>query len=124
MGYKILLVDDEPSIVFVLSERLKFNGYDVITAENGEDGLNKAKSEKPDLILLDVMMPNMNGYQVCRLLKFDNEYKHIPIIMLTARSQDADRKTAQDTGANAYLTKPVDSKELIETIQKFLPKNN
>jgi len=120
MPKKILLVDDEESLVMLLSERLKFNGYDVITASDGQEGLDKAKKEKPDLILLDVMMPKMNGYQVSRLLKFDQRFKHIPIIMLTARTQAIDMKTGKETGADAYITKPFESENLIAEIKKFL----
>jgi len=120
MPKKILLVDDEESLVMLLSERLKFNGYDVITASDGQEGLDKAKKEKPDLILLDVMMPKMNGYQVSRLLKFDQRFKHIPSIMLTARTQAIDMKTGKETGADAYITKPFESENLIAEIKKFL----
>ena len=120
MPKKILLVDDEESLVMLLTERLKFNGYDVITAADGQEGLDKAKKEKPDLILLDVMMPKMNGYQVSRLLKFDQRFKHIPIIMLTARTQAIDMKTGKETGADAYITKPFESENLIAEIKKFL----
>ena len=120
MPKKILLVDDEESLVMLLTERLKFNGYDVITAADGQEGLDKAKKEKPDLILLDVMMQKMNGYQVSRLLKFDQRFKHIPIIMLTARTQAIDMKTGKETGADAYITKPFESENLIAEIKKFL----
>jgi DNA-binding response OmpR family regulator len=120
MPKKILLVDDEESLVQLLSERLKFNGYEVITASDGQEGFEKAKKEKPDLILLDVMMPHMDGYQVCRLLKFDQRYKDIPIIMLTARTQEIDKKTGKETGADAYITKPFESQDLLKEIKKLL----
>ncbi len=120
MSKKILLVDDEESLVVLLGERLKFNGYEVITASDGQEGLDKAKKEKPDLILLDVMMPKMNGYQVCRLLKFDQRFKHIPIIMLTARTQAIDMKTGKETGADAYITKPFESDVLLNEMKKLL----
>jgi DNA-binding response OmpR family regulator len=120
MPKKILIVDDEPDAVLMLTMRLEANGYAVISAADGEKGLEKARSEKPDLILLDVMMPKIDGYQVCRLLKFDKNFRHIPIIMITARTQDEDKKVARDTGADAYITKPYEAKELLATIKNLL----
>ena len=117
---KILVVDDERDLVETLVFRLEALGYAVLTAYNGQEGLDKARTEKPDLILLDVMMPVMDGYQVCRMLKFDEEFKSIPIIMLTARGQDKDKKTGSDVGADDYVTKPFDSADLTARIKKFL----
>ena len=117
---KILVVDDERDLVETLVFRLEALGYEVLTAYNGQEGLDKARTEKPDLILLDVMMPVMDGYQVCRMLKFDEEFKSIPIIMLTARGQDKDKKTGSDVGADDYVTKPFDSADLTARIKKFL----
>lgn len=117
---RILVVDDEPDTVKTLSFRLKSSGYEVIAAVDGLEALNKARKEKPDLIILDLMLPKMDGYHVCRLLKFDEEYSHIPILMLTARTLEIDLLTGLKTGADEYLTKPYDSKKLLQTIQDML----
>lgn len=122
MPKKILIVDDEADLVETLTYRLKAAGFDVASACDGVDGLGKARREKPDLILLDVMMPKMDGYQVCRLLKFSNDTKYIPIIILTARSQDQDKLTGQDVGADLYITKPFEGAELVKKIQELLAK--
>jgi len=82
--------------------------------------LNLAKSINPDLVILDVMMPKINGYKICRLLKFDAKFKNIPIIMITARSQDEDKMIGEETGANEYITKPFEFSEVLEKINKYL----
>ena len=117
---KILIVDDEKDIVETLFFMLKAKGFDCICAYDGEEGLNLAKSQKPDLVILDVMMPKINGYKICRLLKFDNKYKDIPIIMVTARSQDEDKIIGEETGADEYVTKPFEFSEILEKINKYL----
>ena len=117
---KILIVDDEKDIVETLSFMLKAKGFDCITALDGEEGLHKAKNEAPDLIILDVMMPKINGYKICRLLKFDNKFKNIPIIMVTARSQDEDKLIGEETGADEYITKPFEFSDVLEKINKYL----
>lgn len=120
MSKKILVVDDEKDITETLSFMLKAAGYDVITASDGEEGLKFAKEENPDLIILDVMMPKINGYKIARLLKYDNKYKHIPIIMVTARGQDSDKLIGEETGANEYITKPFEFEEVLTNVQKYL----
>ncbi len=119
MSKRILIVDDEEDLVFILKARLEMEGYEILTAYDGQEGLTKAQEEKPNLILLDVMMPKMNGYQVCRLLKFDEEYRHIPIIMLTARGQDQDVATGKEVGADEYITKPFENDFLIAKINEL-----
>lgn len=119
---KILIVDDEPHTVQTVKDRLEFGGYEVITAKDGEEGLSKARKEAPNLILLDLMLPKMNGYEVCQLLKFDQKYKHIPIIMLTARTQEADKATGKETGADEYVTKPFEFNDLVSKIKTYLEK--
>ena len=104
---KILIVDDEQDIVESLKFVLEVSGYVCYTAFNGEDGLRLAKEIMPDLIILDVMMPKINGYKISRLLKYDNKYKDIPILMVTARSQEEDKIIGEETGADEYITKPV-----------------
>ncbi len=91
MGKKVLVVEDESDLVAALEVRLKAEGYDVITALDGEEGLRKAREESPDLIILDIMLPKMDGFKVSRLLKFDERYEHVPIIMLTAKVEKEDK---------------------------------
>ncbi len=117
---KILVADDEQDIVETLEFILENEGYECLLAYDGEDALNKAKNEKPDLILLDVMMPKINGYKICRLLKFDKKYENIPIIMLTARSQQEDKEIGEETGADEYVTKPFSIDNLLELVKKYL----
>ena len=98
----VLIADDEVDIVETLAFMLESYNLNVLTANDGEQALSIAKEKHPDLILLDVMMPKINGYKVCRLLKFDKQYNDIPILMLTARSQDEDRAIGEETGVNEY----------------------
>jgi len=113
---KILLIEDEPEFRMALRMRLESNGYDIIEAEDGAIGLDAARHQNPDLIILDVMLPKMDGFKVARLLKFDAKYKNIPLMMLTVMSQESDRKMGQAVGADAYLTKPYQPQELLDTI--------
>ena len=117
---KILLVDDEQDIVETLKFVLEAEGYTCFCAYNGEDGLKLAKEIIPDLMVLDVMMPKINGFKISRLLKYDAKYKNIPIIMLTARSQDSDKKIGEETGADVYITKPFDLDDVVSTVAKLL----
>ena len=119
-GKKILLVEDEPEFRLALRTRLEANGYDIIEAEDGATGLNTARHQNPDLIILDVMLPKMDGFKVARLLKFDVKYKNIPLMMLTVMSQASDRKMGQAVGADAYLTKPCQPQELLDTISTLV----
>ena len=112
----ILIVDDSPTERHVLSELLTQNGYQVITAENGEEGVEKAKSEQPDLILMDVVMPGLNGYQATRTLTRDETTKHIPIIVCTSKGQETDRIWGLRQGALDYIVKPVDADDLLSKI--------
>ena len=117
---KILIVDDEADIIEILQFVLEANGYECITAFDGEMGLTLAKESKPDLIILDVMMPKMNGYKICRLLKYDKMYKDIPIFMVTVRSQEEDKIIGEETGADEYITKPFQIDEVVEKVKKYL----
>ena len=119
---KILLVDDEEDIIATVSLRLEANGYEVATAVDGQDALDKARSLKPDLIILDLMLPKIDGYKICRMLKFDEKYKKTPIILFTARSQEEDMKMGEDVGANAYITKPFEAQVLLDKIKELLIK--
>ena len=113
---KILVVDDSPTARHVLVELLTKNGYKVITAENGEEGIEKAKAELPDLVLMDVVMPGLNGYQATRTLTRDEATKHIPVIVCTSKSQETDKIWGLRQGAQDYLVKPVNSEELLSKI--------
>jgi two-component system, OmpR family, alkaline phosphatase synthesis response regulator PhoP len=124
MAKKILLVDDEPHIIMMLENRMKHAGYDVITASDGQEALTKAKKEKPDLIILDLMLPKLDGYKVCRMLKFDEKYKNIPIIMLSARAQEADKKMGETVGADGYVTKPFEPQVLLGKVKDLLSGKN
>ena len=117
---KVLIVDDEQDIVESLKFVLESEGYECYSAFNGEDGLKSAKELMPDLIILDIMMPKMNGYKISRLLKFDSKYKNIPIIMLTARSQEEDKLIGEETGADEYITKPFDLDYVVEKVKGHL----
>ncbi len=117
---KILIVDDEQDIVESLKFVLESANFTCYCAYNGEDGLRLAKELVPDLIILDVMMPKMNGYKICRLLKYDAKYKNIPILMVTARSQEEDKLIGEETGADEYITKPFDLDEVVRIAEKYL----
>jgi two-component system alkaline phosphatase synthesis response regulator PhoP len=119
---KILVVDDEVDLVRTIQFSLEAEGYKVLVSYNGEDALNQSRKENPDLILLDLMLPKLDGYKVCRLLKFDEQYKHIPILMLTAKTQQKDRLLGMETGADEYITKPFDIEELMEKVKAYLNK--
>jgi two-component system alkaline phosphatase synthesis response regulator PhoP len=117
---RVLVVDDEPDLVRILEFGLKAAGYVVETASDGQEGLKKAREQKPDIILLDLMLPKLDGYKVCRLLKFDERYKHIPIMILSARTQEGDQNLAHEMGANRFLTKPYEFSEILQHIQALL----
>ncbi len=119
---KILVVDDEVDLVETIRFPLEMEGYDVLVSYNGEDALNQARKENPDLIILDLMLPKLDGYKVCRLLKFDERYKHIPILMLTAKTQEKDKILGKETGADEYITKPFEMDDLMEKVKAYLNK--
>lgn len=117
---KILLVEDEKDLVETVTLRLEATGYEVISAYDGFVGLEKAKKEKPDLIILDLMLPKMDGYKICGLLKADTRYNKIPVIMFTARAQEQDKNMGREVGADAYITKPFEPGALLEKIRQLL----
>ncbi len=117
---KILIVDDSPTETHVLSTILESNGYQIVTAESGEAGVEVAKQELPDLVLMDVVMPGLNGFQATRQLKREPTTAHIPVIIVTTKDQETDKIWGMRQGAKDYLTKPVDEKNLINTIQAIL----
>lgn len=119
---KILVVDDEPDVASLLTLLLKSQGYDVVSAADGQEALEKARSGKPDLILLDIMLPKLDGYKVARMLKFDENFRHIPIIMLTAKIQEKDKQTGLEMGADAYVSKPFNTPQLLDLVKDTLVK--
>ena len=117
---KILIVDDEQDIVESLKFVLESADFTCYCAFNGEDGLRLAKEIIPDLIILDVMMPKINGYKISRLLKYDAKYKNIPILMVTARTQEEDKLIGEETGADEYITKPFELDEVVKKVEEYL----
>lgn len=113
---KIMVVDDSPTERFFLEGLLSKQGYLVVTAENGEEAITKAKQEKPDLILMDVVMPGLNGFQATRAISKDDETKHIPVIMCTTKGQETDKVWGMRQGAKDYIVKPVNQDELLKKI--------
>ncbi len=119
MARKILTCDDEKHIVRLIQVNLERQGYEVITAYNGAECLEKVQEDRPDLIVLDVMMPEMTGFEVLEALKKDPETENIPVIMLTARAQDSDVLRGWQSGVECYLTKPFNPMELIAFVKRI-----
>jgi two-component system cell cycle response regulator len=117
---RILVVDDNPDNIEIMATRLRFRGYDVVEAVHGEEALAKVRDEKPDLILLDVMLPDIDGYEISRRLKGDESLPYIPIILVTARDSTEDKVTGLDAGADDYLTKPINFPELEARVRSML----
>jgi two-component system, OmpR family, alkaline phosphatase synthesis response regulator PhoP len=117
---KILVVDDEIYIVHILDFSLGMEGYEVLTALDGEQALEKARAEKPDLIVLDIMMPKLDGYETCKRLKADDATKQIPVILLSAKGRNVDQKVGFEVGADDYITKPFSPRKLVERINAVL----
>jgi twitching motility two-component system response regulator PilH len=117
---RVLIVDDSPTETYKMSSILSKNGFEVLTAENGEDGVTVAKRELPDVVLMDIVMPGLNGFQATRQLSREPATSHIPVIIVTTKDQETDRVWGQRQGARGYLTKPVDGKLLVQTIQDVL----
>jgi twitching motility two-component system response regulator PilH len=113
---KILIVDDSPTERYFLTDILVKNGFSVSTAENGEDALTKIKADKPQLILMDVVMPGQNGFQITRAISRDPEMQDVPVIICTSKNQETDRIWGLRQGARDYLVKPIDPQELLAKI--------
>jgi two-component system alkaline phosphatase synthesis response regulator PhoP len=120
---KILVADDEVYIVHILDFSLRMEGYEVVTALDGEQALEKAKTERPDLIVLDIMMPKLDGYEACRRLRADPETRDIQIVLLSAKGRKIDQKMGLDAGADDYITKPFSPRKLVEKIGGMLQPN-
>ena len=117
---RILLVEDERDLVETMIFQLEAAGYEVIVAYDGLDGLEKAKRENIDLMILDLMLPKMDGYKVCALLKKDSRYSKIPIMLFSARAQDSDIKMGEEVNADAYVVKPFEAKALLAKIKELI----
>ena len=116
----ILVIDDEPDLLELVEFNLKKDGYEVIVAKNGQSGLEIAQKHVPDLIILDLMMPGLDGLEVCRQLRSDSRTRQIPMIMLTAKSAEADRIVGLELGADDYVTKPFSPRELVARVRALL----
>ncbi|MCD4783185.1 MAG: response regulator [Candidatus Eremiobacteraeota bacterium] len=115
-----MIVDDEAHIVELVRVCLEDSNYDIIEAYDGQEAVNKAQEDHPDLILLDIMLPNMDGYEVCKILKDSDETKEIPIVMLTAKGQEVDKVKGFQAGADAYMTKPFSPLRLLTELEEKL----
>jgi CheY-like chemotaxis protein len=120
MGKVILIVEDDPKNLTLTKDLLTISGYDTIEATDGQQGVEVARAKKPDLILMDLMMPKMDGYAAANVLKTDAATKNIPIIMLTAVNYELNKKLATKVGADGYVTKPFTRQELVDAITPFL----
>jgi DNA-binding response OmpR family regulator len=117
---RILICDDDPAILRVLQVNLEVEGYEALLAHHGEEALEVAQREKPDLIILDIMMPRLDGYQTCERLKASDDTKQIPVVFLSAKAQASDIEKGKGYGVDDYLTKPFDPDTLISTIERLL----
>ncbi len=123
MSKKILIVDDDPDSLKLIELMLQRRGYTVVSAQSGNQALEDVKTEKPDLIILDVMMPGMDGHQVCRKLRANAQTTHLPVIMFTAKSLVGDKVAGFQAGADDYLTKPIHPVELVSHVQALLQRS-
>ncbi len=117
---RVLVVDDDPLVVKILRSPLEREGYDVSVASHGLEALKRVKEHRPDLIILDILMPLLDGFKVARLLKFDKRFKDIPIIVLTSRATEGERKMGEQVGANEFLFKPFRPPYVLEVVKRYL----
>lgn len=117
---KILVADDERSLRILISGTLEIGDFEVVQVDNGIDAVKAAEQEKPDMAILDVMMPGMTGYEVCKYIKAKEELKNIKVLILTAKGQQSDREAAQDAQADYYISKPFSPAELLSTVESIL----
>jgi len=122
MGKKILIIEDDPATQRLVDYSLKQEGYQVITASNGLEGIRKAIGESPDLIILDVMLPGMDGFEICYRLKSESTTANLPILMFSAKAQEIDKDTGIKVGADDYLTKPSAPADIVAHVEKLLAK--
>jgi len=117
---RILIIDDDPGHIRLMEKILSNQAYDLLLSDEAPAGLETAMKSRPDLIVLDVMMPIINGFNICRLLKSEEEHKHIPIILLTSRITEEDQRIGREVGADAYLLKPLNTQEFLDTVKHLL----
>ncbi|MBA56654.1 MAG: two-component system response regulator [Pseudomonadales bacterium] len=117
---RVLIVDDSPTETYKFKETLEKHGFEIITADNGADGVAVARQEQPDVVLMDVVMPGLNGFQATRQLSKGDDTKHIPVIIVTTKDQETDKVWGRRQGATDYLTKPVEEAVLIDTINRAM----
>jgi len=122
MPPKILIVDDEPNIVVPLQFLMEQNGYQTLVAQSGEEALETISKEQPDLVLLDIMLPGIDGFEVCEIVRLKPEWRHIRIIFLTAKGRDVDIAKGMVLGADEYITKPFSNQQIIDAVTKLLNK--
>lgn len=120
MKHKILVVDDDPYILMSLEFLMKKSGYEVLVARNGTEALDIIARQIPDLILLDIMMPDVDGYAICERVKKSADWKHIKIVFLSAKTREADIQKGYDLGASLYVSKPFSTKELVKSVKELL----
>jgi two-component system alkaline phosphatase synthesis response regulator PhoP len=119
----ILIIEDNEGFRKNLGSQLQKHGYDVITAKDGLEGLNAVRKSNPDLVITDIMLPGLDGHKICRMIKFDKNFNHIPVIVLTARDLDADEETARKCGADAFVIKKTRIPIILDIIQRLLERN-
>lgn len=119
---RVLIVDDSPTEMYKLTAMLERHGHQVLKADNGADGVALARQEKPDAVLMDIVMPGMNGFQATRQLSKDAETKAIPVIMVTTKDQETDKVWSQRQGARSYLIKPIEEHDLLQVLEGVLPR--
>jgi DNA-binding response OmpR family regulator len=124
MAKEILIVDDEPSIVIPIQFLMEQQGYSVIVAENGEDALDIVHKYEPDLVLLDIMLPGIDGYEVCEIVRLNPKYRRIKIIFLTAKGREVEIAKGLALGADAYITKPFSNAEVVKKVKELLEECN
>jgi two-component system alkaline phosphatase synthesis response regulator PhoP len=122
MAKKILVIEDDPATSRLVDYSLRHEGYQVISASNGLEGIRKALSESPDLVILDVMLPGVDGFEICHRLRSEPTTAHLPILMFSAKAQEIDKDTAIKVGADDYLTKPAAPAEMVSRVEKLLAK--
>ena len=121
---KILIVEDDILYRKMIGIRFKSQGYSVIMADNGLEGLNQLRKIKPDIVILDLMLPMMDGHKVCRLIKYDSKLQHIPVVILTARDMDRDADLAKECGADAFIVKSTRSEIILDVVNQLLEKSH
>lgn len=120
MGRRILIVDDSATEMAVMTNSLRAEGFDVITATNGDEALDRLERERPDAIVLDVIMPGKNGFQLCRQIRSDSRWAALPIVMVTSKDQESDRFWGMKQGASEYITKPFEPANLVAAVRRFV----